>query len=411
MFSAQGSQEESRPLLRSLSEASVNRIWFGISVATLATAWCLIDSWNHSTISSIFNQNEVTDVVMNPFTGQTVAEVEPFNFVLTLALLQFVFMAMIFCVMYAFTVSCTGGSISNDMGRLRSAVDDKTLPGLVGTHLFGSLLVQSLIMPTSMMSLGVFAATRAVEIPVAAGVRSKIFGFRFGGHSPVTIGAMFGAAMLLFYSHTQIAECLCVWSGHGVAITGLPLFFMYALLLTIPASNIVLQESMMVRSHVSPLLLQAVQNLGAAVLFAPVLLGAHWLGFENVHHALEMITGHFEIYMSVLWLCMQSSVLSAVTVGLIWMVDSFWCVAAHSLRVVFWWLQQLAVFYISSSSLLSVVRPHASLWSLGMICGMSLGLAAVALDSKPSEENSKLSKGLQECHDAAEAQGPTARYV
>merc|ERR1719217_1841845 len=116
-------------------------------------------------------------------------------------------------------------------------------------------------MPTNMMSLGFFAATRAVEIPVAAGLRAKVLGVHLGGHKPLTIGLMFSAAWLLFYSYSQISECLCVWSGFGVALTGVPLYFVYALLITLPASNAVMQESVLVQLQVCPLLMQGVQNL------------------------------------------------------------------------------------------------------------------------------------------------------
>lgn len=382
MFTSQ----EQRPLLRSLSEVSVNRIGFGGAVAVLVIAWCVLDSWNHTVISNIFRQSEVRGNVLNPFTGQNVTELNPFNYTLTLAFLQFAFMGIVFSFIFALKAFHTGDSIRTSLGSLRSTASSGHLPALVGTHMFGSVLVQSLMMPTNMMSLPFFAATRAVEVPVAAGIRAKVFGEKCGGRAPHTIGLMFGAAWLLFYSHTQIAECLCVWSGFGVALTGLPLYFVYALLLTIPSTNLVLQESVMTQFRVSPILMQAVQNLCAALLFAPALLGAHWSGYENVHHAFLMITGHLEIMMAVLWLCVQTVVISAITVSLISMVDSFWTVAARSLRVVYWWIQQLAWFYLTSGTLLSVARPHASLWSLGMLGGISLGACAVFLDSRHHPE-------------------------
>merc|ERR1719271_398199 len=89
------------------------------------------------------------------------------------------------------------------------------------------------MMPTHMFSLSLFAATRAVEIPVAAAVRSKVFGSESGGPSLRTTMLMFAAAWLLFFSYTQIAECLCVWSGFGVALSGAALYIVYAFLLTL----------------------------------------------------------------------------------------------------------------------------------------------------------------------------------
>jgi len=378
-----------RPLLRSLSEKSVSYIWFAFSVGALVVSWCVLDAWNHGTVSSIFKQSVVTDEVMNPFTGRAEKDTEHFTYALTLVFLQFAFMAVLFLSIYAGTVAATGDSIGTSLATLRPTLSDGRWPALVGTHMFGSLLLQSLMMPTNMMSLGFFAATRAVEIPIAAAVRSKVFGIAFGGHDPVATGLMFAAAWLLFYSYAQIAECLCVWSGFGVALFGAPLYVVYALLITIPASNMVLQESVLVQLKVNPLLMQGIQNLCAALLFLPILLGAHWSGYEDVHSAASLILGHRQVYMAVLWLCMQTAVISAVTVALISMVDSFWAVSARSLRVVFWWVRQLPLFYLTSGTLLSVARPHASLWSFIMVCGIGLGLSALVMDGRPVEEGSK----------------------
>lgn len=380
------SSQEDRPHLRSLSETSVSRIWFALSVGALVVGWCVLDSWNHESTSGIFQHIAVKDEVLNPFTGQTLIEHEHFTYTLTLAFLQFAFLGLVFCSIFAVKAASAGGSMIDILGHLRSTASDGKWPALVGTHMCGSLLLQSLIMPTNIMSLGLFAATRAVEIPVAAGVRAKVFEARFGGHKPLTTGLMFAAAWLLFYSYTQISECLCVWSGFGVALTGVSLYFVYALLLTIPATNMVLQESVMVQLDVDPLLMQGIQNLCAAILFVPTLIVAHSSGYEDVTGAMRMIVSHRDVYMTVLWLCMQTAFISAVGVGLILMTDSFWAVAARSLRVVFWWVRQLPFFYVSSGTLLSVARPHASLWSFVMVCGIVLGFSALILDSKPSEE-------------------------
>jgi len=381
--------QENHPLLRSLSETAVSHIWFAFSVGALVVAWCVFDFWNHESVSGIFQQTVVKGQVPNPFTGETWTELEPFAYSLTLAFVQFAFTGIVFCFIFAANASATGGSIKNNIAHLQSTASDRRWPALVGTHVFGSVLLQSLMMPTQMMSLGLFAATRAVEIPVAASVRAKVSGAHFGGHTPFAVGLMFAAAWLLFYSYSQIAECLCIWSGFGVALTGVPLFFMYALLIIIPPTNMVLQESVLVQLQVNPFLMQGVQNLCAALLFLPVLMGAHWSGYEDVHAAALMITGHREVYMAVIWLCLQTAVLSAITVALIWMVDSFWAVAARSLRVVFWWIKQLPLYYFTSGTLLSVSRPHASLWCFVMVCGIVLGISAVVTDRKPLEETSE----------------------
>lgn len=381
--------QEYHPLLRSMSEASVSFAWFAFSVGALVVAWCVLDSWSHETVSGIFNQKVVKDEVMNPFTGQTVTELDTFSYTLTLAFLQFVFVGVAFCSIFAASVVVSGKSFFTSLAHLRSTVSDRRWPALVGTHMFGSVLLQSLMMPTNMMSLGFFAATRAVEIPVAAGARAKFLEAQFGRHQPLAIALMFAAAWLLFYSYTQIAECLCVWSGFGVALTGLPLYFVYALLITIPASNVVFQECVLVQLQVHPFLMLGVQNLCAAILFLPILLGAHWFGFEDVRSAILLIMDHRGVYMTVVWLCMQTAVISAITAGLISMVDSFWTVSARSLRVVFWWIRQLPAFYLSSDMLLSVAHPHASLWSFGMVCGLAVGISALLIDHRPLQESTR----------------------
>lgn len=350
-------------------------------------AWCVLDSWNHDTISGIFQLSEVKGEVMNPFTGQSWTETEPFTYTLTLAFLQFAFMSFVFCTIFLASVAVTGNTVGTSLARLSPTFSDGRWPALVGTHMLGSLLLQTLVMPTNMMSLGFFAATRAVEIPVAAGLRAKVFGAHLGGHKPLTIGLMFSAAWLLFYSYSQISECLCVWSGFGVALTGVPLYFVYALLITVPAFNMVLQESALVHLQLNPFLIQGIQNVGAAILLVPILIGAHLCGYEDVYRATLMIVHHRKVYMTVLWLCMQTAVISAITVALISMVDSFWAVAARSLRVVFWWIRQLSLFYLTSGTLLSVSRPHASFWSLGMVYGIGLGVSALLKDREPLEES------------------------
>merc|ERR1719198_68110 len=89
----------------------------------------------------------------------------------------------------------------------------------------------------------------------------------------------------------------------------------------------------------------------------------------------------------ILWLCLQLAVTSLVTVGLINVVDSFWTVATHSTRVIFWWLRELVYFYLTSTTLLSVARPHASIWSFMMLCGLFLMVGGLLADKRePSEK-------------------------
>jgi hypothetical protein len=233
------------------------------------------------------------------------------------------------------------------------------------------------------MSLGIFAATRAVESPTAASFRSKIFNERFGGHSPKTIALIFMATWIIFYSYTQIAECLCVWSGFGVALTGPALYFLYVLLLTVPAVNVVCQESVMVQLRANPLLMLALQNFGACLLFSPLLFAAHIFGQEDVAAAVSaLLFSRKEIMMIVVWLAIQMAMLSGVTVALIQVTDSFWTVAARGLRAVFWWAKELTIFYLTSNTYLSVARPNASIWSFAMLCGVGIGIGALVIDGR-----------------------------
>jgi hypothetical protein len=376
--------EESRPLLNSLSAKSVGVAWLVLTIAGLVAAWCILDSWNHDMSSELFHTSEVRNKITNPFTGELTAVMEPFNYTFTLAFLQFAFMGVVFGIVFFVRALISGESILQHLEHLGLTISDRRWPALVGTHVFGSFLLQSLMMPSQMMSLPLFASTRAVEIPVAAGGRALLFGGK--GHSAKTLMLMSAAAWMLFYSYTQIAECMCVWSGFGVVLTGVPLFLVYGLLLTLPAANVVLQESVLVHLQMNPMLTSCVQNFAAAVLFLPFLIFAHIFGYENVWHAARMITGHPEISMTVLWLCVQTTIISMVTTGLIMTIDSFWTVAARSLRVVLWWSRQLVIFYMTSSTLLSVSRPHASMWSSVMLSGLVLGIAAVVTDLRPNDD-------------------------
>merc|ERR1719401_1044022 len=81
--------------------------------------------------------------------------------------------------------------------------------------------------------------------------------------------------------------------------------------------------------------------------------------------------------------------ISVVTICMIITLDSFWTVAARSLRVVLWWVKQLFAFYMTNSTLLSVSRPHASLWSYVMLCGLVLGLLGIVTDRKVSDLDSE----------------------
>jgi len=381
----QVSKDNRGSMLYPFSENVIHRLWVLFIIGGLVLTWCVLDSWNHDMNAHLFQISEVKGLTVDHASGMLTGVLEPFKYTLTLAFLQFAFVGVVFCFIFALKIASKGESLA---AGLTQVTPNGCWTALVGTHIFGSLLVRSLMMPTHAMSLGLFAATRAVEVPIVAGVRTKVMGDPDinGGPSMRTTMLMFAAAWLVFFSYTEISECLCIWSGFGVALSGIPLYIVYALLLTIPATNIVLQESVLVQLQVDPILMQGIQNIFAAMLFVPALIAAQWLGFEDVRHAFAMIIGHRQVYMTVLWLCVQTAGLSAVTVGLILTMNSFWTVAACSLRVVFWWLRQLQLFYLTNTMLLSVARPHASLWSFVMVCGIALGLGAWITDSRQIEE-------------------------
>merc|ERR1719379_1380389 len=122
------------------------------------------------------------------------------------------------------------------------------------------------MMPIQMMSPMIFAASRAVQVPAAAGLRSNILGARNGGHAVQTTAMMFGAATLLIYSQSMISECLCIWSGHGVQLAGIALVVIYLLLLVLPAANVVYMEAIISDLETNPLLMLGIMNLLASIL-------------------------------------------------------------------------------------------------------------------------------------------------
>merc|ERR1719235_2380225 len=107
-----------------------------------------------------------------------------------------------------------------------------------------------------------------------------------GGHSIPTTAMMFGAATLLIFSQYQIAECLCIWSGHGIQLAGIALVTIYLLLLVLPAANAVCMESILVKPETNLVLMLGVMNILACLCSAPILAIAHLAGWESVGKAL-----------------------------------------------------------------------------------------------------------------------------
>jgi len=369
--------DEAQPLLRSgSSKVHVQKLCMGSMVVILTLAWCLLDLWNHEVSGNVVGIVQFMILKVEKATGDLKADVQKFEFPLFLAFSQFLFMGLFFLCVWRVTTS----DVSSDLAKVQPT--SFKWGGMVTTHVFSTFFLQSLMMPRQMMSLGVFAASRAIEVPTAAFLRSKVLGAPYGGHSLTASMMMFAAVSIIYYSYTQIEECLCIWSGYGVSLAGPPLFVIYALLLTAPAANAVCQEAVLLNHETHPLLVLALQNMAATALFLPVLLLAHATGWENFLDALRMTFETREIYMLTLWLCVQMTATAAVWIGLIYTVDSFWAVGLRSMRVVFWWLKELFFFYILSDSLLSMARPHASLWSFVMLCGIGLVASSMAIDQR-----------------------------
>jgi len=366
---------EQQPLIKSIAPSSMGKWCFLTVVGALVCGWCLLDSWNHDVSKQLFGLQEVKNQKIDLFTGQVSADVShPFNFPLTLALFQFAFMGLLFLAFWW----VTSRQHAADVAGVRENLFSAKWSGLVTTHVFSTFWLQSLMMPTQLMTPAVFAASRALEVPAAAALRSKVIGGRFGGHPIETTTLLFGAATLLIFSQTQIAECLCMWSGHGVQLAGVALFLIYALVLTLPAANAVCLESVMVSLDTNPLLMLAVMNILACACFMPILGFAHFAGWEDVSLAFTVTMASEPLYMLVLWLCLQMAVFSGVNLALIGMLDSFWAVALRSLKAGFWWCGQLAHMYFLSSVVLSIQKPDASFWGFIMMAGcLLMGVAAV----------------------------------
>jgi len=393
-----GAKDETQPLMRPMSQTHVGSLCFMAMLAGLAIIWCVVDQWNISVANALFTLGDLrmasidTDLAQEglmvfhtskPFPG--------FNYPLSLAFIQFAFMGLLFLAIY--WVLFKGDDDTSVRTASSVVLHDKRWPALIVTHVFSVFWLQALMMPAHVFSLGLFAASRAVEVPVSALLRAPICGAQLGRRTAQTTLLAFAAAATLYFAYAQIASCLCVWSGHGVTLVGAAFWIVYFLVLLVPATNTVLQEGVMKGAQMHPLLMLALMNLFACVLFIPVLLIAHMTGFEDVSEGFAMTVRFREVYMLVAWLCLQMASISAVTVGVILMVDSFWAVALRALRVVYWWLQQVWWFYAGAAMAgqdisMSLACPHASQWTFVMLCGFALALAAISTDRKAEDGRS-----------------------
>jgi hypothetical protein len=365
---------EQQPLIQKVAPSSMGSACFLTVVGALVVGWCVLDSWRQQMSSNLFGVAQVKNAHVS----------HPFTYPLTLAFFQFAFMGIFFLSIW----SVTARNAAADIAKLGRNLFTPQWTGLVATHVFSTFWLQSLMMPAQMMSPAVFAASRALQVPAAAGFRWGTMGSRYGGHPLPTTGMMFAAAALLIYSQYAIAECLCVWSGHGIQLAGIALVIIYLLVLILPAANAVSMEWVVVDLDTNPWLMLATMNILACLCFAPILGFAHYAGWEDVGMAFAVTTAHPALYMLVLWLGVQMVLFSVAMVALIAMVDSFWAVAlTTSFKAVFWWCSHLMQMYIGCPlTNVAIQHPHASLWSFIILIGCLLvGIAAKIDASTPKE--------------------------
>lgn len=385
------SDGEVQPLLRALPRKNVTTLCTLSIVALLTLTWCVVDMWNRDVSTQLFSIGDMKKMRIDRENAKIeVQSMPPFEFPLTLAFMQFAFMGLVFLALWYASTKNAASDRVKVWSALKDTKDAKVRwGGLVGTHILSTFWLQALMVPANVMSLPAFATLRMVEVPATAWLRGQVMGNQIGtrpgthgAHPLAAVAMMSGAAWLLTYSYTQIAECICVFSGHGVALSGIPFYLIFGLICILPAANAVCQEAVMVQLDTPFFLLLAVQNILACMLFVPVLFGAHLFGWESVGLAFSVTAANQETYMLVLSLCVQMALISAVTLGLIYMVDSFWTVALRSLRVAYHTVKILFFFSVTSETLLSIAHPHQALWAFVMLFGILIAGVAAVLDQK-----------------------------
>jgi hypothetical protein len=353
-------------------------------VVVLAISWCLLDFWNHQLSTDLFHIGDLRMLHLSQSKPQVMSPFKDFSYPLTLAFIQFAFMGIVFLgIHWAVT--------QEHPAQLRTLKfsSDKRWPSLVASHVFSVFWLQSLMMPTQVItSMGFFAASRAVEIPVVGVLRGPVLGGRVGKKTLQTSALAFVSACTLYYAYAELAGCVCILSGNGVALTGVAFWIIYGLMLAMPAVNAVCQEAFMVEPGLHPLLILALQNIFASLMFTPILIFSYIIGWEDVGAAFAMILSHKEVFMLVAWLCAQMALTSVVCVMIIQVVDSFWAIALRALRVVFW-----AMVSIPPGLALSITNPRMSFWAFVICCGTGMAAAAIytdrkAEDSAPVDKNS-----------------------
>lgn len=253
------------------------------------------------------------------------------------------------------------------------------------SHVCGTFWLQALMMPSQVMSLGLFGISRAADIPMVSFMRSTVLKSPFGKKQLQTTCLAFAAACTMFYSYAQLSGCVCIWSGNGVALTGLAFWIAYFLILALPAASAVCQEAILVECNTHPVMILAVQNLCACLLFLPVLFVAHVTGWEDVGEGLGVIFSQKPAFLIVTWLCVAMAATEVICIMIISMSNSFWAVALRALRVVLWGGQMLTLYSLGSPLPLAIASPHSSFWALSMTFGTLLAMAAVHTDMQPQQ--------------------------
>jgi hypothetical protein len=321
-----------------MAQTNIGVLCFITMLLGLMISWCVVDQWNHSVSDALFGLGDLRMASLDAHLAQKglliVRTSKPFpgyTYPLSLAFLQFAFMGLLFLGIYwvLFRESDFDLKVASSV-----VYFDRRWPLLIVSHVFSVFWLQALIMPSHSLSLGLFAASRAVEIPVAALLRGPLCGVQVGKRTAQTAGLTFMAAATLYFAYAQVSGCLCVWSGHGASLAGGSFWIIYLLLLLVPATNAVTQEGVMKGAKLHPLLMLSLMNLFACVLFFPMLLLAHMIGWEDVSEGFAMTLRYREVYMLVAWLCLQMAMLSTINMGVTLMTDSFWAVSLRALRVV-----------------------------------------------------------------------------
>lgn len=373
---------ERQPLLKSWSSSTTGSLCATSVIGALVLWWCISDYWQRDLNTKLFSIATMNVSPNHAIDQQAFANsIQSFAFPLTLAFVEFAFLGIFFAILHMCLVQEKRKSSI-------ASFADQSWAVLAVSHVCGTFWLQTLMMPTQMMSLGAFAMSRAADIPMAAAMRAKAIGAPFGKKTLETTCFTFAAACTMFYSYAQLAGCVCIWSGNGVALSGLTFWIVYFLLLALPAASCVSQEVLMLQNEVHPLTVLAVQNLLASLLFMPVLFAAHMMGWEDIAEGFKMIFGAGQILLIVLWLSVAMAATQAACVMMIQMADSFWAVALRALRVPLWGGQMLFLHYLGSALPLSIVCPHSSLWSFVMFFGVCLGLASFFRDRRYEDKSS-----------------------